>query len=60
MLGRLEDESRRKITVCCDMVCIMQDIAYRLIFKLDIVKINLFDVALVDDQGPLMIMTSMP
>ena len=44
-------DNDEKFGVCCDMLCIMQDIAYRLIFKLDTSKINLFDVALIDDQA---------
>ena len=43
-------DSDSKFTVCCDMVCVMQDIFYRLILKLDTAKINLFDIAMIDDQ----------
>ena len=45
---RLDAEDRSK--TCTHMICVMQDIAYRLIFKLDLDKYKIFDVAKIDDQ----------
>ena len=41
-----------KFTTCQDMICVMQDITYRLIFKLSVPKFGIFDVCMIDDNDP--------